>query len=268
MTTTYKKIQDTQNISDAVKYYWGYQYRLADEVIIPYLTDEGAFKPHYRVMEIGCAEGGVLSAFVEHRAASAVGTDIVSSRLESGKHITNIAGLKIDFFEHNILDDPVRDEWLDSFDLVLLRDVIEHLEKPELALKNIHKILKKGAYLYVTFPPYNSPFGGHQHTVANNLGKLPFIHHLPDKIFHKLIETGRENDIGEVKRLQKIRLSPEQFEYAAKRENFRIAREEHYLLRPVFKMKFGIPSLSLGNIASNKFMRNYLSMEASYLLQK
>lgn len=268
MTETYKKIQDTQNISDAVKYYWGYQYRLADEAIIPYLTDEGAFKLQHKVMEIGCAEGGVLAAFVENKASYAAGTDIVASRLESGKHITSIAGLKIDFVEHDILEDAINDDWLDAFDLVLLRDVIEHLEKPELALRNIHKILKPGGHLYVTFPPYNSPFGGHQHTVANKLGKLPFIHHLPDRLFHKMIETGRENDIGEVKRLQKIRLSPEQFVYAAKRENYQIVKEEHYLLRPVFKMKFGIPSLSLGNMASNKFMRNYVSMEASYLLKK
>jgi len=265
---TYETINKTANISDAVKYYWGYQYRLAAEVLIPYLSENSAFRNNDKVMEIGCAEGGVLAAFVEKGAANPTGTDIVTSRLESGKHITKIAGLSIDFVEHNVLEDVIPEKWLSSFDLVLLRDVIEHLEKPELALRNIYKLLKKGGHLFVTFPPYKSPFGGHQHTVNNTLGKLPYIHHLPNPIFHKLISSGRDNDIGEVKRLQKIKLSPEQFVYAAKRESFSVIKEDHYLLRPVFKMKFGLPAIPLGNIAKNKFIKNYVSMEASYLLRK
>jgi SAM-dependent methyltransferase len=264
----FDRVNNTANIPDVVKYYWGYQYKLAAEVLIPHLSKNHAFKENDKVMEIGCAEGGVLAAFVEKGASNATGTDIVSSRLESGRSITNIAGLKIDFVMHNIIEDPINEKWLEKFDLILLRDVIEHLEQPEKALRNIYKILKPGAFLFVTFPPYNSPYGGHQHTVNNKTGKLPFIHHLPNSIFHKLISSGRENDIGEVKRLQKIRLSPDQFVYAAKREMFDIVKEEHYLLRPVFKMKFGLPTIPLGNLAKNKFIKNYVSMEASYLLKK
>jgi len=264
----YDKITKTENISDAVKYYWGYQYRLAAEAIIPFLTENSAFKTNDRVMEIGCAEGGVLAAFVEKGAINATGTDIVASRLESGKQIAKLAGQKIDFVEHNILTDRIPEQWVESYDLILLRDVIEHLEYPEIALKNIFQILKKNGHLFVTFPPYNSAFGGHQHTVDNTLGKIPFIHHLPNSIFHKLISSGRANDIGEVKRLQKIKLSPEQFVYAATRESYQIVKEDHYLLRPVFKMKFGLPTIPLGNLAKNKFVKNYVSMESSYLLKK
>lgn len=241
---------------------------LADEVIIPYLIEAGAFNSGAEVIEIGCAEGGVLAAFVEAGAEKATGTDIAVSRLESGKQIAELASIEIEFIEHDILEYMISDKWISAFDIVLLRDVIEHLEKPEIALRNIHRILKPGGYLFVTFPPYRSPFGGHQHTVNNTLGKLPYIHHLPDSLFHKMIASGRENDIGEVKRLQKIMLSPENFIYTAKRENFVIVKEEYYLLRPVFKMKFGLPSISLRGLSKNKFVRNYLSMEASYLLKK
>lgn len=41
-----------------------------------------------------------------------------------------------------------------SFDLVLMTEVIEHLEKPEEVLKKIIEILKPGGYLIISAPNY------------------------------------------------------------------------------------------------------------------
>ena len=38
------------------------------------------------------------------------------------------------------------------FDLVLLRDVIEHLEETELSLRHVMDFMKPGGWLYVVFP--------------------------------------------------------------------------------------------------------------------
>lgn len=44
----------------------------------------------------------------------------------------------------------------ESFDNVLMADVIEHLEFPEKCLKEIKRVLKKGGLLYITTPPAKS----------------------------------------------------------------------------------------------------------------
>lgn len=267
MTDLYKKIEESSEISNNAKYYWGYQYNLGKEVIVPYLTSISAFKPGFKVAEIGSAEGGVLASFVEKGAADALGTDIISARLELGEKINKIIDINIEFNTHDIVNSTIPDKWKQKFDLVLLRDVIEHLVDTEKALSNIKKIIKPGGFLYVNFPPYYSPFGGHQHTLNNFWGKLPYIHFFPDPIFDKLIASGRPNDIAEVKRLRNIRLTPKKFTVAASKAGFSVQNKDFYLLRPVYKMKFGLPSLKLTSLSFLPLVKNIFSLEASYLLK-
>lgn len=268
MLSKYEIVINSDLVAPNDKYYWGYQYRLGYEVLVPYLSKIGVFQPGYSVAEIGSAEGGVLAAFVDSGAIHPLGTDIVSIRLEKGKIISDIIDCKIDFVLHNIISEEPKQEWIEKYDLVILRDVIEHLDNTALALKKIKKIIKPGGYLYVTFPPYYSPFGGHQHTVENFWGKFPFIHYFPDFIFHRLIASGRENDIFEVKRLQRIRLTPKKFINAAINSGFEIFHKDYYFLRPVYKMKFGLPTIKSNILVFCPLMKNVFSLEASYILKR
>ena len=263
----YQQIKNNNSITDDYKYYWGYQYRLGREVIVPYLSSLSAFTSGDRVMEIGSAEGGVLAAFVENGARDALATDIAKNRLNAGDEISKLLNLPIEFRDHNILTDDVPDEWKNSASLVILRDVIEHLDDTELALTNIRKFLRPGGFLYVTFPPYYSPFGGHQHNLKNFWGKFPYIHFLPDAIFSKAIATGRPADIDEVKRLRSIRMSPKKFTTAANKSGYELFREDYYLLRPVFKMKFGLPAVKISALSFIPLVRNFFSLEASFILK-
>jgi SAM-dependent methyltransferase len=263
----YEQIQNSDSIPQEYKYYWGYQYRLGSEVVVPYLSSLSAFRSGDRVMEIGSAEGGVLAAFVESGANDALATDIAKNRLDMGDEISKQLNLPIDFREHNILEDDVPDEWKSSASLVILRDVIEHLDDTFLALSNIRKFIKPGGFLYVTFPPYYSPFGGHQHNLMNFWGKLPYIHYLPDFIFKKLIASGRPADIDEVTRLRNIRMSPKKFLDAAKKSGYELFRDDYYLLRPVFKMKFGLPAIKISALSFIPVIRNFFSLEASFILR-
>lgn len=261
------KIVENSNLPDNVKYYWRYMYELGKEYIVPYIQELNAFKAGDKVAEIGSAEGGVLAAFVEAGALEGLGTDIASERLDSGNDISRLGNINIKFTYHNILTQNIAEDWKDKYDLVLLRDVIEHLDDTKLALKNIKKMIKKGGYLFVTFPPYYSPFGGHQHTLANFWGKLPYIHLLPDFLFHKMISTGRAADIEEVKRLQSIKLTTRKFEKAVNAAGFDVANVDFYLIRPVFKAKFGLNPLKITNISFLPFIKSLFTLEATYLLQ-
>lgn len=261
-------IVNKSSLPENYKYYWRYQFELGRDIIVPYLEKIGAFKQGFRVAEIGSAEGGVLAAFSASGSLDNLATDIASDRLKKGDDIAKLLNLDIKFKYHNIMDEEPEPDWVDRYDLVILRDVIEHLDDTKLALRNIRKIIKPGGYLYLTFPPYYSPFGGHQHTVANLPGKLPYIHLLPKKLFHLMISSGRENDIGEVKRLAKIRLTAKKLMESAESELYSIFREEYYLLRPVFKMKFGLPSLKITNLKFLPLVKSILSLEAGFVLKK
>lgn len=263
-----KIIAESKEIPENYKYYWEYQYKLALESIVPYSISNGIFKKRDSVMEIGSAEGGVLAAFVQAGSGDAICTDIAQNRLDMGKTIANITNLNIKFHYHDILKSSIPDEWKNKFNLVILRDVIEHLDNTYESLSKIIPLLKSGGFLFVTFPPYHSPFGGHQHTVGNKLGKLPYIHLLPNSIFQNLIASGRQNDIEEVQRLQKIRLTSKKFENAAIKAGYNIYKRDFYLLRPVFKMKFGLPAIKLTPISFLPFIKSFFSLEASYILQK
>ncbi len=267
-----KKIIDlvkNSQIPEANKYYWKYQFELGEDHLVPYLAKQGCFFAGDAVCEIGSAEGGALHALMQAGASYGLGTDISVSRIEVGAEISKLADLNVEYVEHNILTEPLPEDWVGKFDLVLLRDVIEHLEDTELALRNIHRLIKPGGFLFLTFPPYNSPFGGHQHTLAGNFfTKLPYIHLLPNAIFHKLIASGRENDIWEVKRLKNIALDAGKLTKAALNTDYSVFKQEYYLLRPVFKMKFGLPPVKITPLARLPLVRNFFSLEAAFILKK
>ncbi len=268
MSDKYNDLIESPDTQSHIKYYLGYQYRFGRNFIVPYLEKAKVFSEGSLIAEIGSAEAGVLAALKLAGAGYALATDINTQRLEYGKEIATKAGIDIDFVEHNILLDDIPKNWIEQFDLVILRDVIEHLDDTSLALERIEKLIKPGGFLYLTFPPYHSPFGGHQHTVANLAGKVPYTHLLPNFLFYPFLYGGRANDQGEVKRLQSIKLTPKKLIKAALQTGYSIFLEDYYILRPVFKEKFGLPSLRLGGFARISFVKNYLCLEASFILQK
>ena len=268
MTTTYDRITASPLVSANEKHYWGYQYRLGREVLVPYLRERGVFREGMRVAEIGCAEAGVLMAFVEAGGREVVGTDIEAHRLANGRIIAEAAGIPLTLSTHDVLFDEPLPEWQHAFDLVILRDVIEHLDDTFLALNNIQKLLKPHGCVFVEFPPYNSPFGGHQHLLRNRVGNIPYTHLLPMPLFRRMTASGwHEVDISEVRRLRQIRLSPAKFKAAATKAAYNLLHEQYFLFRPVFKMKFGLPTIPLTPLKWLPGVKEVLSLEANYILQ-
>ncbi len=249
-------------------YYWEYQYKLGKEYIVPHLQRLGFSPKAKSVCEIGSAEGGVLFAVKEAGASNCLATDIAQSRLDAGEIIARNFGYSINFVNHNIISDQIPSNWLNSFDLVILRDVIEHLDDARMALNNIKKILKPDGWLYITFPPYYSPFGGHQHLLQTFFGKIPFIHWLPDSILNVLIKNGRPVDLHEVKRLRGIRLTVKKFFQLAHNTGFAVLHSEFFIIRPVYKFKFGLKTIRLPKPFASTSLKEIFATEASFILVK
>lgn len=270
MEPLYELVQQAPDIDAASKYYWGYQFRLGREVLVPFLQRHGVFHPGMRVAEIGCAEAGVLCAFLLAGARAGLGTDIAPKRLQTAELIAHRAGLEVELALHDILHDPIPERWQRRYDLALLRDVLEHLDDPTEALRRIHTLLRPAGAVLITFPPYPSPYGGHQHLLHTFWGKLPYIHLLPDRLFERLIASGQEPDRTEVRRLRRIRLSLPEMPSIAQTAGYALVAEEHYLLRPVFRWRCALPLPPVRITAwARRFPRlaQYICMEAGYILR-
>ncbi|MBI2794942.1 MAG: class I SAM-dependent methyltransferase [Ignavibacteria bacterium] len=245
------------------------QYRLATHTLIPWLDALNILRGHAAVCEIGCGEGGVVSAFAQRGASFALGTDIMGALLDQiSSPLAEKLGLRVTFAHHDVIGAFIPDVWLHRFDVVVLRDVIEHLDNPEQALRNIHRLVAPGGTLLITFPPYTSPFGGHQQLLGTFAGSIPFVHLLPTAIFNAIVERGDPMNRDEVKRLHSIRCSADRIMQAAKNEGFNIIDEKYYGLRPVFRWKYNkhIPVFELSRLKKFSFVRD-LAMEAAFVFK-
>lgn len=263
-----RELLATSPIDPTIIYYWGYMYDLSRDYVIDYLERKGVPVKGASIIEIGCAEGGNLCAMAERGAKELVGTDIAEVRLQSARSIAEVLGMDITYSSNDIIYEEQPENWQDHFDLALLRDVIEHLDDAETALRNVRKLLKPGGTLYVTFPPWYSPFGGHQQLLMNKPGKIPFMHFLPKPLFEKAIKSGRPDDVVEVRRLREIRMTTTKFRHAATNAGFTIADERLFFLRPVFKSKFGLPAVGANFLKPVMGLRDLLALEAGYILMK
>ncbi len=263
-----RELEGVEGITANDRYYFGYQYGLGIQHIVPYLRSKSVPLKDKNICEIGCGEGGVLAALADEGATHSLGIDIRQEAIDRAEIIFRALHINSEFRIHDVTNQPTPPEWREQFDFVTLRDVMEHLDDTEDSLRHVMDFLRPGGYLYVVFPPYYSPYGGHQHSLANTWGKLPFIQFLGDGMFNAMIKSGRSIDIDEVTRLRHIRLTIDKFRNAVENVGFQMIDEELYFLRPVFKLKFGVPALKVNFLKHIPFVREVAALEAAYLLRK
>ncbi len=112
-----------------------------------------------RVLDVGCAMGDRAVAVARAGAHRVLGIDTDPEKIRWGQLLARHTSVdNVVFSVGDIGHAAVSD---DQFDLVLLLDVLEHLERPEEALAECARVLVPGGRLLVTFPPYRSPWGGH-----------------------------------------------------------------------------------------------------------
>lgn len=94
------------------------------------------------IADLGCG-GGLLSIPLLNSGASVSGIDLSANSIEAAKDASNGRG---NFSCGNICSTHFQDN---TFDIVLLADVLDHIKNYEVALKEAHRILKIGGKLFV-----------------------------------------------------------------------------------------------------------------------
>ena len=234
-------------------YYWTYQFTLADKYLIPYLKNYIPSFEGLKILDVGCGEGGTTAAFAR-TGAECYGTDIDEHRLQKSSENPQNKGIHFELLDVYDLDssDTISNT---KFDLIILRDVIEHLTDTFKALSALKEILAEDGKIFLTFPPYYSAFGGHQQIVA----PIPFIHWMPAFLFYNVLKMfGADKEkISKLRHIRKVQMSISRILKTLKILDFRIINNTSYIMRPSFKVRYGFPIIKSNFIGSIPLIREF-----------
>ncbi len=225
-----------------------------------------------KVLEIGCAEAGVLKAFTD-RGHSCVGIELSEHRVKLAEQFLaeEVSEGKISFLAKNIYDLDVQKDIGHTFDLVILKDVIEHIHDQERFFKALRQLLSPKGKIFFGFPPWQMPFGGHQQKCNNKLlSVLPYYHLLPMPLYKGVLKLFGETDlkVSNLAEIKETGISIERFERIYKTQNYKLLKRQLFLINPIYKYKFKLtPRTQFGFIAAVPWVRNFFSTCAYYVLE-
>lgn len=233
---------------------------------IPYLNQEKKIEKGMKVLEIGCGDGGNLLPFYK-QGCRVTGVDLSEGRIVDAQSFFEKHHAEGEF----IAADICSIEGLDRcYDIVLCHDVIEHIEDKELFLRKAMGFLKQDGVLFMVFPAWQMPFGGHQQICRSKLlSHLPFVHLLPPKVYRKILEIANEEEacIKELMSIQRTKCSIELFEDLLPRVGAVCRRRDRYFISPHYEVKFGLRPLVLSPLIANiPYIRNFFTTSSFYIL--
>lgn len=250
------------------KRYFDIQVLNAGKYVIPFIEEKYPVRQGMRILEIGCGEGGVLKAFI-NKGCEGVGVELDAPRIDDAKKFMpeDIASGRIRFVVKDIYKVDVENDFKGLFDIILLKDVIEHIHDQAKLIGWMKNFLKPGGIVFFGFPPWYMPFGGHQQICRSRISRLPYLHLLPKGIYKWILKNRKEN-VEEMMEVRETGISIERFEKICKREGYILFHKRHYLLNPIYEWKFGWkPRKQAGLISAIPFFRNFLTTCVYYIIQ-
>ncbi len=242
------------------KQYFEEQVYTTEKYVIPCIEQTISVSKGMRVLEIGCGEAGNLKPFLD-RECVCYGVDLSEKKIELGKQFyakhsnKELLHLKV----QNIYDEKN----IEKYDIIFLRDVIEHIHSQESFMKFLHHFMHDNTIVFFAFPPWQNPFGGHQQVCKSKvLSNLPFFHLLPKKAYAFVMrmfgeEKGKIDELIEIK---ETGLSIECFEKYLQQADFKIRQKEFYFINPNYEVKFGLKPRKTAKIFSSiPYLRDFVT---------
>ena len=253
------------DVTEHDRQYWQYEYDVSGRFMVPLLGQWGVTLKDVDVLDVGCAEGGGLSA-IHDQGARCVGFDIALERIDLAHQLNG--GRDITFLPGNLYEE--RTPFLDRrFDLVILHDVFEHLDHKDAMIGKLKHYMKADGRLLITFPPYYSAYGAHQQHLRAHFAKIPFFHLIPFSMSFILPRLKGEHApfVEEIRKLGRLKMGMRKFEDLITRGGLHIAGKETYLISPNH-IRFGLKPIPAGPVARIPLLREVLCTGVVYLLAK
>ena len=222
--------------------YFEEQARTTARYVIPFIETQLPVRAGLRILEVGCGEGGNLLPFVSVGCVC-VGVDLNGRQIALAKefYADHPRREQVAFYHQDIYTADAG--LLGQFDLIMLRDVIEHIVDQQRFMAFIHKFLRPGGRLFLGFPPWYMPFGGHQQICENRwLSKMPWFHLLPMPLYKVILRLGGESEatLQELEDIKQTGISIERLRREAVQAGWAIEKETLYLINPNYETKFGL----------------------------
>jgi len=249
--------------------YFLMQKMVCEKDIIPFIEKVFPVRKDAVVLEIGCDTAGVLSAFLE-RGLRGFGVDLndISLNYARERLADYIDSKQLTLIGKNIYSVDFEKEFQIKFDIIVLKDVIEHIHDQEKLLEKMPSFLAPQGVIFMGFPPWQMPFGGHQQVCRNKLiSHFPYLHLLPMPIYRGLLKSFKENT-EVLCELKETGISIERLEKLAKKTGYKIINKEYYFTNPVYKYKFNVKARKQPALFwSIPYLRNFYTTCAYYLFQ-
>lgn len=248
------------------------QVENARTYLLPFIESRFPLQPGMQVLEIGCAEGGVLRPFAE-QGLFCLGVDLAPTRIEQAQQYLaeEIQQGKADFLVQDVYEAAFVQQYRQQFDLIILKDTIEHIPAQERFIPHLRQLLKPTGRLFFGFPPWTMPFGGHQQICRNRfLSKLPYFHLLPKALYRSILRLGGESDqiVQDLLEIKDTGISLHRFERILAESQMVIEQRTLYLFNPIYRYKFGVkPREQVRLLYDVEVLRDFVTTAGWYLVR-
>jgi 2-polyprenyl-3-methyl-5-hydroxy-6-metoxy-1,4-benzoquinol methylase len=250
--------------------YFEQQRANAIRSVLPFVTSRAVVRRGSRVLEIGCGAGGVLKAFAE-LGAEVVGVDLDAPSIDYARErFARDAPQPQWRFENQDIYDVDPSALGGPFHLVVLKDTIEHIHDQRALLSRLSRFLVDDGRVFLAFPPWHMPFGGHQQICTHRiLMRLPYFHLLPPRAYAAILRRFGEPPeiIDALLEIKQTGISIERFERVATETGHRVLSRRLYLVNPMYQDRYGLaPREQLPAFARVPGVRDLVTTSAYYLL--
>lgn len=247
--------------------FFEYEYRVALGCVLPTLREWGVEIKDRTVLDIGCGSGGLTIALAENSAAC-MGIDLNPVHVEAASRLARARALSIEFATVDVLLPQQLEKVLTGrvFQVVVLSEVLEHLLRKDNVgrlLNEMKRYLTGSGYVYVSFPPWFNPFGGHQ-AGWPRIRYCPWFHLYPAWLQRVIAPAQIEQYRGFEKELNHLTIAC--FERITREAGFKIVKKELFHLRPEYVFRYGVPAFRATVAGQIPGLREFATTGAYYLL--
>jgi len=244
------------------KQYFNEQAISTRKYVVPYIEAVIPVTKETKVLEIGCGEGGNILPFLE-KGCDVIGVDLNEGKLKMGREWLSEAlpGSTYKLINQDIYEwDLSSDE---KFDLIILRDVIEHIHDQDRFMGFMKSLLTPNGKVFFGFPPWYMPFGGHQQICKKKLTSVaPWYHLLPMPLFKMLLKAFGESErvVESLVEIKDTGISTARFLSIVKKHNYSLDKKTRWFINPNYEIKFNLKQrVLIGPLASIPFFRDFFT---------